>query len=293
MKYLVTGEKGQLGKEVVLALQAEKQKVIGISREQLDLAEPEQVADKIVSYRADWVINCAAYTKVDKAEEEQALAFKVNRDSAKAIAKGVSKYGGRLLHVSTDFIFDGQQSHPYSEEDTANPLGIYGQSKWEGEQAVREILPDAVILRTSWVYGIHGHNFVKTILRLASERDELRIVDDQIGTPSWTVDIAQAILSLTKKDVKGVFHFTNEGVASWYDFAIEIVSIARNLGFPIRARSITPISTSEFPLPAKRPSYSVMRKMKIRQSLDFPIPCWRDSLIAMLEQIKASSSSKR
>jgi len=289
MKYLVTGAKGQLGREVVFALQAEKENVIGIGREELDLGKPEQVAESIASYHADWVINCAAHTHVDKAEENEAVVFKVNRDSAKAIAEGVSSYGGCLLHVSTDFIFDGQQSHPYSEEDSANPLGVYGQSKWEGEQGVSEIIPDALILRTAWVYGIQGHNFVKTVLRLASERDELRIVDDQVGAPSWTADITRAILSLIKNNDKGIFHFTNEGVASWYDFANEIVSIARNLGYPVKAQHVTPISTSEFPLPAKRPSYSVMSKKKIRQSLAYPIPHWRDSLIAMMEQLKASS----
>ena len=174
MKLLVTGANGQLGKELQLMLQASGEEVVGITRHDIDFSEPDTVARKISEHKADWVINCAAYTQVDKAEEDKQLAFLVNRDSAKATAEGVKSYGGKLLHVSTDFIFDGRQSHPYSEEDIANPLGAYGQSKWEGEEAVRAVLPDTIILRTAWVYGIHGNNFVKTMLRLMSERDRWR-----------------------------------------------------------------------------------------------------------------------
>jgi len=285
MKVLVTGAAGQLGRETVLALQAAGEDVIGIDRQELDCSKPDQVAEGICAYQADWVINCAAYTNVDKAEQEQELAFLVNRDSARAVAEGVAAYGGRLLHVSTDFIFGGEQSHPYAEDDPANPQGVYGQSKWDGEQAVQAIMPDAVILRTAWVYGIHGHNFVKTMLRLAAERDELRVVDDQIGTPAWTADITRALLFLTKADARGVFNFTNEGVASWYDFASEIIANARDLGFPLKVKKISPIPTVDFPLPATRPAYSVLSKVKIRQALDYPIPHWRQSLTAMMQEL--------
>ena len=285
MKVLVTGAAGQLGRETVLALQAAGEGVIGIDRQELDFSQPDQVAEGIRAYQADWVINCAAYTNVDKAEQERELAFLVNRDSARAVAEGVAAYGGRLLHVSTDFIFGGEQSHPYAEDDPANPQGVYGQSKWDGEQAVQAIMPDAVILRTAWVYGIHGHNFVKTMLRLAAERDELRVVDDQIGTPAWTADITRALLSLTKADARGVFNFTNEGVASWYDFASEIIANARDLGFPLKVKKISPIPTVDFPLPATRPAYSVLSKVKIRQVLGYPIPHWRESLTAMMQEL--------
>ena len=220
---------------------------------------------------------------MDKAEQEREPAFRVNRDSAKAVAEGVAAYGGRLLHVSTDFIFGGEQSHPYTEDDPANPLGVYGQSKWEGEQAVQAVMADAVILRTAWVYGSHGHNFVKTMLRLAAERDELRVVDDQIGTPAWTADITRALLSLIEVDARGVFNFTNEGVASWYDFASEIIANASELGFPLKVKKISPIPTADFPTPATRPAYSVLSKVKIRQVLDYPIPHWRKSLAAMMQ----------
>jgi dTDP-4-dehydrorhamnose reductase len=287
VKVLVTGAGGQLGGETVLALQARGEDVIGIDREELDFSQPDRVADAIHDYRADWVINCAAYTQVDKAEQEQELAFRVNRDSARAVAEGVASYAGRLLHVSTDFIFGGEQSHPYTEDDAANPLGVYGQSKWQGEQAVQAVMPNAVIVRTAWVYGLHGHNFVKTMLRLAAERDELRVVDDQIGTPSWTADITRALVSLIEADASGVFNFTNEGVASWYDFASEIIANASQLGFPLKVKKIVPIPSADFPTPARRPAYSVLSKAKIRPMLDYPIPHWRDSLRTMMQGLDA------
>ncbi len=286
MKVLVTGAKGQLGKETVLALEAKGEIVIAIDREELDFSIPEQVAEGIANHRADWVINCAAYTQVDKAEEDRDLAFLVNRDSARAVAEGVQSTGGRLLHVSTDFIFGGDQSHPYKEEDAANPLGVYGQSKWEGEKAVQDVIPNALIVRTAWVYGVHGHNFVKTILRVAAERDELCVVDDQIGTPSWTADIFKAMWSLIQADATGTYNFSNEGVASWYDFAQEIVGQAKQLGMPVKVEQVKPIPTEAYPLPAKRPVYSVMNKVRIRSVLDYNIPHWRQSLSSMLGQIK-------
>lgn len=281
---LVTGANGQLGRETVLALQADGESFLAIGWKELDFSQPGQVAETIADYAADWVINCAAYTQVDKAEEERELAFAINRDAARAVAEGVKCSGGRLLHISTDFIFEGEQSHPYKEVDAVSPLGVYGQSKLEGEQTVREVLPEALILRTAWVYGVHGHNFVKTILRLASERETLRVVDDQIGTPSWTGDIVRAIQSLIRYKATGTYQFTNEGVASWYDFAVEVVASAKQLGFPVVAETIQPIPTEDFPLPAKRPAYSVMSKVKIRDVLGYQIPHWRTSLYAMLKQ---------
>ncbi len=285
MKFLVTGATGQLGRETVLALQAAGRDVTGVGRAEIDLARPETVAERIAAQRADWVIHCGAYTQVDKAEQEREQAFRVNRDSAGAVAEGVASYGGRLLHVSTDFIFDGKQSRPYAEDDAPHPLGVYGQSKWEGEQAVRVRLPDAIILRTAWVYGQHGHNFVKTMLRLAAEREELRVVDDQIGTPAWTADISRALPALIEAEASGVFHFTNEGVASWYDFASAIIANGRDLGLPLKVKKLSPIPSVDFPTPAKRPSYSVLSKLKIRQLLDYPIPHWRASLTEMMQSL--------
>lgn len=286
MNLLVTGAAGQLGRDTVLAFRAAGETVTGIEREELDLSRPKAVADAIAAFKADWVIHCAAYTQVDKAEEEPELAFLVNRDSAKAVAEGAKCSGSRLLHVSTDFIFGGDQSRPYKEEDAANPLGVYGQSKLEGEQAVREVMPEAIILRTAWVYGVHGRSFVKTMLRLAAERDIIRVVDDQIGTPSWTVDIVNAMRALMEEDASGTYNFTNEGVASWYDFANEIIVSARQLGYPIKAEHVLPIPSTDFPLPASRPSYSVMSKEKVRTLLTGDIPHWRTSMLNMLAQLK-------
>ena len=284
MKYLVTGAAGQLGREITKLLEGERNQVVAIDRAELDFSLPEKVTEGIAQEPADWVINCAAYTQVDSAEQERDAAFLVNRDSALAVAEGVKSYGGRLLQISTDFIFDGRQSTPYREEDKANPLSVYGQSKWEGENALRQAMPDAAILRTAWVYGEYGNNFVKTMLRLAAERQEFGVVDDQVGTPSWTADIARAIRALTAADASGIYHFTNEGVASWYDFACEILNSARELGYPVRTKRVKPIPTSDYPTPATRPAYSVLSKRKIRGLLDYDIPHWRKSLNAMLGQ---------
>lgn len=286
MKILVTGAGGQLGRELCLRLPASGHDIIPFTRNEADFSRPDALRTALAAQRADWVINCAAYTAVDKAESDAETAFAVNRDAARAVAEAVVGYGGKLLHVSTDFVFDGKQSHPYREDDAAHPIGVYAQSKWEGEQAVRALAPAALILRTAWVHGAHGNNFVKTMLRLAAERDELRVVDDQIGSPSWTGDIADALIALIGRDARGCFHFTNEGVASWYDFAVAILAEARALGFPIKAQRVTPIPTSGYPTPARRPAYSVLDKQKIRAALGRPIPHWREALAAMLRELQ-------
>jgi dTDP-4-dehydrorhamnose reductase len=256
--------------------------VVAAGRAEVDLSAPDAVPDAVAGYNADWVINCAAYTQVDKAEEETELAFRVNRDGARAVAEGAGKSGSRLLHLSTDFIFAGDRSSPYDEADAGAPLGVYGRSKWEGEQAVRETMPEALIVRTAWVYGAYGNNFVKTMLRLMAEREEVRVVDDQIGTPSWTADIAMAMRALIEKNSTGTWHFTNEGVASWFDVAHEAISIATQLGHASKVRRLLPIPSNAYPCAAKRPNYSVLSKEKIRQALGYEIPHWRDSLYKML-----------
>ena len=287
MKFLVTGADGQLGTELCKRLGTAGHEPIAFTHRDADFTQIEALREAVRGQHADWVINCAAHTQVDKAETETDLAFAVNRDGARTLAEAVASYGGKLVHLSTDFIFDGAQSHPYREDDAANPLGVYGRSKWEGEQAVREVLPGAVILRTAWVHGAHGHNFVKTILRLAAEREELAIVDDQIGSPSWTGDIADALHTLIEQDARGCYHFTNEGVASWYDFAVAIVAEAGALDFPLRVQRLRPIPTSAYPTPARRPAYSVLDKQKIRAALGRPIPHWRESLIKMLRELQS------
>jgi dTDP-4-dehydrorhamnose reductase len=285
VKILVTGARGQLGREAVQAFTAQGHDVTGIGREALDLTGTGDVAGTIAAYQADWIINCAAYTQVDRAEEEAEQAFAVNRDAARAVAQGAKQGHSRLLHVSTDFIFSGKQATPYREDDKADPLSVYGQSKWEGEQAIIAVLPQALIMRTAWVYGVHGNNFVKTMLRLMAEKEEVRVVDDQIGTPTWTGDIVSAMHALMDNDAEGIYHFTNEGVASWYDLACEILSLAPALGYPVQeAVRVTPVPGSQWPCAAQRPACSVLSKEKIRPLLPQGIPYWRHSLHSMLKE---------
>jgi dTDP-4-dehydrorhamnose reductase len=252
----------------------------------MNLENPEEVASAVRSYAADWVINCAAYTQVDKAESEPDKAFTVNRDSPAALAESVAEYGGRLLQVSTDFIFDGAKTTPYAEHDRANPLGVYGQSKLEGELAVLDALPGATVLRTAWVYGVYGNNFVKTMLRVAATGRPLRVVNDQIGSPTWTTDIAAAMLALVGGGKAGVFNYVNGGETSWHGFAMAILEEAADLGFDIKTEVVEPIPTSDYPTPAARPAYSVLATDKIKNCLDGGIPQWRDSLKNMLKELQ-------
>lgn len=285
MKILVTGANGQLGQRTLLGLEAKGIPSVGISRRELDLSDPTGVADAIAAHAADWVVHCAAYTQVDNAEDDADTAFAVNRDSAAAVADGVRRSGGRLVHVSTDFVFDGSQSRPYREDDPCEPLGVYGRSKREGEEAVLAALPEAIVLRTAWVYGAHGKNFMATMLRLAADRDELTVVDDQVGTPTATTDLFEAIWALIEAEASGIYHFTNEGVASWYDFAHQIVHRAKAMGAPLQAQRVRPIPSKDFPTKATRPHYSVLDKQKIRAVLRAPIRHWTEALDETLGEV--------
>ena len=285
MKILVTGVTGQLGGEVAIEFKRLGHEVIATDRQTLDFMQPAQAADLVRSQQPDWVINCAAYTQVDKAESEPEAAFTVNRDTPAQLSQAVAEYGGRLLQVSTDFVFDGRQTRPYVEDDAPNPLGVYGRSKLEGEQAVLVALPTATLLRTAWVYGAHGHNFVKTMLRLAGEGKPLRVVSDQIGAPTWTTDIVAAITALVDRQASGVFHFTAAGETSWHGFASAILEEASRIGFDIKTNSVEPIPTTDYPTPATRPAYSVLNTDKIKPLLSAPVPGWRDSLKNMLQEL--------
>jgi dTDP-4-dehydrorhamnose reductase len=285
MRILVTGSTGQLGSEVLRAFSGSGHELIAPARKELDLMNPDRVAERVRHIEADWVINCAAYTQVDRAESEQEQAFVINREGPARIAAAVAGYGGRLLHVSTDFVFDGRQSRPYREEDEARPLGVYGCSKWEGEQAVRAALPGAVILRTAWVYGVHGHNFVKTILRIARAGKPLKVVNDQLGSPTWARDIAGAIRTLVQNRARGTYHYTDAGSTSWHGFAAAIIAGAIEAGFMLKTTFVEAIPTSGYPTPARRPAYSVLDTRKIQSLLTAPIPHWRDSLERMLKEL--------
>ncbi|MGB5442167.1 MAG: dTDP-4-dehydrorhamnose reductase [Gammaproteobacteria bacterium] len=284
----MSGCTGQLGHEVARDFRSQGHEVHAPGREQMNLENPADVASLVRAYAPDWIINCAAYTQVDKAESEPQLAFSVNRDSPAALATAVAATGGRLLQVSTDFIFDGTKTTPYREDDKANPLGVYGQSKLEGERAVLAALPGATVVRTAWVYGAHGSggNFVKTMLRLATTGKPLRVVSDQVGSPTWTTDLSAAILALVGKEKSGVFNYTNAGETSWHGFATAILSEAAGLGFDIKTEVVEPIPTSGYPTAAARPAYSVLDTHKIRNSLGLQIPSWRDSLVNMLKELR-------
>lgn len=283
---LITGAAGQLGRELAPVLEGRGYQVLAATRQVLDVAALDQLPDKLLALRPAWVVNCAAYTRVDEAETEPARALRINRDAVGRLAQIVASYGGRLLHLSTDYVFDGRHWRPYREDDRANPLSVYGYSKWEGEELVRQHHPATTIVRTAWVYGAYGHNFVKTILRLAAEQEHLQVVDDQVGTPTWTGSLSRALADLIARRAGGTFHYTDEGVASWYDLAVATVEEARRLGFPLKVRRIEPVSTEQLIRPAKRPPYSLLSKHKIRPLLHFPIPHWRESLSTMLLDLK-------
>jgi len=285
VRILVTGASGQLGHDVVALLSKQKIDVLAMGREQLNLAQPEQMTRQLRASSPDWIINCAAWTAVDEAEQEKQQAFAINRDAVRSMTACADEIGARVLHMSTDFVFSGLAQQPYEELDAVKPLGVYGRSKHEGELAVLAS-HDHIVLRTAWLYGVHGNNFVKTMLRLARDRDELRVVDDQIGSPTWTHDLAQTILVLIQSDVSGLFHFANSGETSWYDFACAILEEARAKGYELRAKRVLPISAVEYPTPAARPAYSVLSSQKIQRLLPAPVRSWRSALRHMLEELK-------
>ena len=288
-KILLTGITGQVGHELQQSL-ANIGEVIGVDRQQLDLTQTEQIHERLAEIKPDLIVNAAAYTAVDKSESESDLAMAINAAAPKAIAIAARDIGAKVLHISTDYVFDGCHYSPYLETDPTNPLGVYGKSKLLGEIGVRENGDRNLVLRTAWVYGSRGHgNFVKTMLRLGAEREELKVVADQIGSPTWSRDIAEAITqlldkSLTDENVRGVYNFTNSGVASWYDFAIATFAEAKQLGFALKIERVIPISTAEFPTPTQRPAYSVLSKAKIGETLGYYPPHWRESLRKMLTE---------
>lgn len=288
-RILLTGADGQLGQELQQTLMPLGE-VIALTRQELDLSQGEHIRQLVQQIRPNLIVNSAAYTAVDKAESEVDLAQAVNGMAPTIMAEEAEKIGALLLQVSTDYVFDGQKNTPYLETDPTHPLSSYGKSKLAGEVGIQQVTDNYLILRTAWVYGVYGKgNFVKTMLRLGQDREELRVVADQVGSPSWAKDIAEAIAQLLQTEVTGIYHFTNSGVVSWYDFAIAIFEEARVLGFPLKVQRVIPITTADYPTPAIRPAYSVLSGKKITDTLgDYP-PYWRDSLRKMLKQLQATS----
>ncbi len=280
---LVTGGKGQLASCIRDSVKGlEGYHFIYVDVEELDITKPDQVATFFAAEKIDFCVNCAAYTAVDKAETDQEAAKSVNEDGAKNLAASCKTHRAKFIQISTDFVFDGRKSSPYTEEDATNPLGTYGATKLQGELMAASALEAHFILRTSWLYSEYGHNFLKTMLRLGSERDTLSVVYDQIGTPTYAGDLARLIVQIIKEDsvAYGTYHYSNEGVASWYDFAWAIFDISK-----IHV-TLTPIRSEAFPTPAKRPSFSVLDKSKVKRNMRVEIPYWRDSLAMMINKVK-------
>jgi dTDP-4-dehydrorhamnose reductase len=274
---LITGANGQLGSELKeLAPKYEQYQFLFTDVEMLDICDHQAVAAFIELNKITTIINCAAYTAVDKAEEQAELANKINHLAVANFAKIAKEKNIQLVHISTDYVFDGTNHKPYTESDTPNPQSVYGQTKLDGELAMKQINPqNSVIIRTSWVYSKFGNNFVKTMLRLGNERTQLSVVADQIGTPTHAADLAKAILTILpkiKNEAVEIFHYSNEGVCSWYDFAKAIFEISEI------DLKVTPIESKEYPTPAERPFYSVLNKSKIKEVYGLNISFWKDSL---------------
>jgi dTDP-4-dehydrorhamnose reductase len=280
IKILVTGGKGQLASCIKdLEKSYDNLKLIYTDCQELDITDLEAVEAFFKKTHIDYCINCAAYTAVDQAEIEQKLASEVNELGAKNLATICNDFRATLIHISTDFVFDGKKTEPYTELDFVNPISVYGETKLEGEQQIIKILAKYYIIRTSWLYSEHGNNFMKTMMRLAQTRNEISVVSDQIGTPTYARDLAQVLLILILKNNKeyGVYHYSNEGVASWYDFANAIFQIS---GVNMK---ITGIPAQQYPTLAKRPAYSVMDKSKIKCEFGISPLYWKDSLLNCLK----------
>lgn len=287
IKALVVGASGQLGHELSRTVPDSVQ-IIALDETQLDIINQSAVFEKVNEVSPDWIINAAAYTAVDKAEEQSELAYQVNRDGAANIAMAAKQVNAGLIHVSTDFVFNGEKSSPYLVGDKPDPMSVYGASKQAGDDKVMSIMSgDACIIRTAWVYSSHGQNFVKTMLRLMSERDELGIVADQVGTPTWANGLAQIIWKAMDVKLTGLHHWTDAGVASWYDFAVAIYEEAKAVGLLEKSMccAIKPIRTQDYPVPAHRPAYSVLDKTVTCDALSIGQDHWRVALREMLKEL--------
>jgi dTDP-4-dehydrorhamnose reductase len=286
MRVLVTGAGGQLANELEGRAPLDGE-VVALTEQELDICNATAVSTAVARHRPEWVFNAAAYTAVDRAESEAEIAYRVNRDGAAILARAATEAGAKFAHVSTDFVFDGQTTRAYRPEDPTAPLGVYGASKLAGERAVAEAAPDCLIVRTAWVYSPWGGNFLKTMLRLFSERGEVRVVADQIGTPTSASTLADALWGLAKAGASGVLNCTDAGVASWYDFAQAIAEDAFALGLVGAQARVLPIVTTDYPTPAKRPAFSVLDKSGTWALLGAPAPHWRVAMRDVLVRLKA------
>lgn len=287
MKIVVIGNAGQLSYELVRILGED---TICLGPEDTDITKFDVLTETLAQLAPDVIINAAAYTAVDKAEEDQAVCHAINATAVENLAKYCKEADAFLVHVSTDYVFNGHKGSPYLPNDPIEPQGAYGKTKAEGEKALLAILPEAsCLIRTAWVYSAHGNNFVKTMLKLMADKPQLSVIDDQIGTPTWAKGLADVCVSAAKNKTVGVHHWTDEGVASWYDFALAIQELGLEKGFLESAIPVLPIPSSQYPTPAKRPHYSVLDKQSAREAFATCNPThWRKQLSSMMDELKAA-----
>jgi dTDP-4-dehydrorhamnose reductase len=280
---LVTGAYGQLGNEMkVVSEQFSLYKFIFTDVDTLDICNENDLKNFFARTTVDYIVNCAAYTAVDKAEEDAANAYKINKDAVRLLAKFAAKNKAKLIHISTDYVFDGKSYLPYAEDIAINPQTIYGKSKAEGEAEILSLAPQSVIIRTSWLYSSFGNNFVKTMLKLGAEREKLTVIFDQTGTPTYAADLAAAIMQVitAQEFTAGIYHFSNEGVCSWYDFTIAIHKAAG-----ITTCKVLPIESKDYPAKTPRPFYSVLNKTKLKTTFGIEIPHWEDGLLRCIKKL--------
>ncbi|NDW10281.1 dTDP-4-dehydrorhamnose reductase [Dysgonomonas sp. 520] len=284
---LVTGGNGQLGSELKRLVQSHENNLqfFFTDVDTLDITRLDEIETFLDENKISYIINCAAYTAVDKAEDDVDLCYKINRDAVKNLALAATKHNAKVIHVSTDYVFDGTSTSPYKETDPVNPKSVYGESKQEGEAVLMEICPNSIIIRTAWLYSIYGNNFVKTMIKLGKERESLNVVADQAGTPTNAADLACAIVKIIDYSEanglkSGIYHYSNEGVATWYDFTLLIHKLAG-----ITTCKVSPIPTSDYPTRAVRPQYSVLDKSKIKSTFGISIPKWEDSLAVCISEL--------
>ncbi|MBQ4063883.1 MAG: dTDP-4-dehydrorhamnose reductase [Bacteroidaceae bacterium] len=284
-RILITGANGQLGNEMRRLGEVSPNTYIYTDVAELDITNGDAVAAFVKDNAVDIIVNCAAYTNVDKAESDEAVAELINATAVENLAKAMKMVDGTLFHVSTDYVFGNEGNTPRAEDMPLNPLGVYGRTKLHGEQAIATVGCKAIIIRTAWLYSEFGNNFLKTMMRLTAEREQLNVVFDQVGTPTYAGDLALAIFSIIEGGLyagnEGVYHFSNEGVCSWYDFATEIAVAAGNTNC-----KVLPCHSSEFPSPVTRPAFSVLDKTKIKETFGIEIPHWRDSMLYCIKRLK-------
>ena len=284
---LVTGAYGQLGNEVrILSANYPEYNFMFTDVDSLDITDKDELIDFVTGNDIRYIINCAAYTAVDKAEDDSELCEKINATAVKNLGLAAAEAGAGIIHVSTDYVFDGTSCRPYTEDMPTKPCSVYGKTKLKGEKNLFKVCPNAIVIRTAWLYSPFGNNFVKTMIKLGSERESLNVIFDQVGTPTYAEDLADAILKAmdqtidTDHDKGGIYHFSNEGVCSWYDFTIKIHEIAG-----IKTCKVNPIETKDYPTKAARPHYSVLNKSKIKQAFNITIPHWESSLKNCIKEL--------